>query len=61
LKKYKNQIEVRIMYEIFNTKNALNVANEILPYSNNMLFDLSFLFNPNSKLPENTIFEYTKQ
>lgn len=59
LQKYKNQIEVRIMYEIFNTENALTVANKVLPYSNNMLFDLSFLFDPITQ--KNDVMTYSSQ
>lgn len=59
LQLHKNQIEVRIMYEVLNTENALKIANTILPYCNNMQFDLSFLFDPITQ--KNDVMKYTEQ
>lgn len=55
----KNQIEVRIMYEIFNSDNAIAVAEKLLPYANNEMFDLSFIFD--NVAQANTKVKYSKE
>ena len=57
LKKYKNRIEVRIMYELQNTDNSINVAKQLLPYVEHSLFDLSYIFDSTNQ--KNDLLKYS--
>lgn len=56
---YKQQIEVRVMYEPFNTDRALSVANQLVDKSQHDIFDLSLVFNPKNENSE--LFNYSDQ
>jgi hypothetical protein len=51
--KYKKQLEVRIMFEIFNSENAIFAAKRLVNYLEPMQFDLSYIFDArtNNLLP----------
>ena len=52
---YKTQLEVRIMFEIFNSENAIYVAKQLINYLEPMQFDLSYIFDAHT----NDLLPYT--